>query len=214
MPEITVHGIPGSPYVRAVLLGCLEKGISYRLQPMAMELMYSAQHLALHPFARIPIIEHGDFRLYETQAILRYINDAFAGPALVPDSPKARARMNQAMGISDSYVFPSISQGIVWNRIIAARFGKSCDESVVQAALPKAQTCINALDEVLGADPYITGSKVSLGDLLLAPHIDFLPGVVEGSEMLKGTRVELWLNRMRGRSSMQATTWDRLINAA
>lgn len=214
MSDIIIHGVPGSPYLRATLLGCLEKGIPYRLQRMPMEAMRSAQHLALHPFARIPIIEHGGFTLYETQAILRYINDAFAGPALTPDTPHALARMNQVIGIADCYVFPSVSQGIVWNRIVAPQLGRPGDERAVQAALPQAQVCVHALDALLGTQPFLAGAHLSLADLLLAPHLDFLPGVPEGEKMLRGTRLEAWLDRMRTLQSMQATAWDRLSTAA
>ena len=46
--------------------------------------MGSASHLALHPFDRVPIFQHGDFTLYETSAIATYVDEAFEGPALSP----------------------------------------------------------------------------------------------------------------------------------
>ncbi|MFW1447746.1 glutathione S-transferase N-terminal domain-containing protein, partial [Vibrio parahaemolyticus] len=69
------YGIPGSPYLRSVLLGLQEKGAGYRLAVFGRDLgaARSEEHLQIHPFGRIPILDHGDFRLYETQAILRYL---------------------------------------------------------------------------------------------------------------------------------------------
>jgi glutathione S-transferase len=66
-----VYGIPGSPYLCSALMGFVEKNAPYRLAVMAMGEHRSEEHLRRHPFARIPVLEHDGFRLYETQAILR-----------------------------------------------------------------------------------------------------------------------------------------------
>jgi glutathione S-transferase len=72
MNDFVVYGVPGSPYLRSALLGLHEKGAAYRLAVLGTDLgrARSEEHLKLHPFGRIPILTHGDFRLYETQAIL------------------------------------------------------------------------------------------------------------------------------------------------
>jgi glutathione S-transferase len=82
MSTTIIHGIPGSPYVRKPLLVCEEKGAPYRLA--AMEFggsTKSPEHLACHPFGRIPAIEHGAFKLYEAQAIDRCIAALSRAPA-------------------------------------------------------------------------------------------------------------------------------------
>ena len=43
-----------------------------------------AWYTDLHPFGRMPAFEHDGFRLFETAAISRYVDEAFAGPALQP----------------------------------------------------------------------------------------------------------------------------------
>jgi glutathione S-transferase len=50
--------------------------------------------MARHRFGKIPAFEHAGFRLYETGAITRYVDEAFPGPRLQPDDPRDRARMN------------------------------------------------------------------------------------------------------------------------
>jgi len=82
MSEFVIHSIPGSPFGRAVLLALEEKGARYRLAPVAPGTLRTPGHLARHPFGRIPVMDHGDFRLYETQAILRYLARAVPSPAL------------------------------------------------------------------------------------------------------------------------------------
>ncbi len=112
MTEVVVHGVPGSPYVRSVLLALEEKAAPYRLAAMGIGEGRSPGHLARHPFGRIPVIDHGDFQLYETQAIVRYVDAVFPGPTLRPADPRAAARADQVCGIVDWYLFPQVSATI------------------------------------------------------------------------------------------------------
>ena len=99
--KITVYGFEASTYVRTVRMVLAEKGAEYDLVPvdiMAGE-NKRPEHLARHPFAKIPVVEHGAKRLYETGAITRYLNDALAGTSLIPDGVMDRARMDLALGL-------------------------------------------------------------------------------------------------------------------
>jgi glutathione S-transferase len=96
MTEFAVYGIPGSPYMRAVLMGLEEKNAAYRIEVLGPGEAKGAEYLGIHPFGRVPAFEHGDFRLYETQAILRYLDDILPNPPLIPDDARAAARMNKS----------------------------------------------------------------------------------------------------------------------
>lgn len=211
MSALVVHGIPGSPFVRMALLACLEKGAPHRLQAMAFSEAKSPAHLTRHPFGRIPFAEHDGFWLYESQAILRYVDLAFEGPSLVPAEAKPAARMQQVMNICDWYVTPSITAGIGWNRVVAPIFGMPADESAVQAALPQARTCIAALEDLLGAQPYFAGDHLTLADIMVFAHADFMPKSPEGAELLAGSPLLSWLERMRARPSARATSLETLM---
>jgi glutathione S-transferase len=208
--RVTLHGVPGSPYTRAPLLACEEKGVPWRLQALGLGQSKSPEHLERHPFGRLPVFEDGDFRLYETQAILRYVDAAYDGPPLTPADPKAMARMSQVMNIVDSYVMPSLSSGIAWNRMVAPLFGMPVDEEAVKAAIPQGRTCIAVLEDLLGEKPYFGGAAPSLADLMAYPHIDFAPHSPEGSELIAGSPLLGWLERMAERPSAKATTWEAL----
>ena len=210
MSDIVIHGVPGSPYVRMPLITCEEKGVAYRLAPMAMGASGSPEHLARQPFGRIPAMEHGDFKLYEAQAIVRYIDQAFDGPVLTPANPKAAARMSQVMNIVDWYVMPSLSVGIGFNRVIRPMFDMPVDEAEVARALPMAQTCVAALGDILGDKPYFTGEAISLADLAAFCHLDFAVLSPEGREMLAGTPLLAWLERMGARPAARKTSMAAL----
>ncbi|HEV7385037.1 MAG TPA: glutathione S-transferase family protein [Phenylobacterium sp.] len=209
---IVIHGIPGSPYVRKPLLVCEEKGAPYRLAAMSFGTgaHKTPDYLAKNPFGRLPTIEHGDFVLYEAQAIGRYIDQVFDGPSLTPAEPRAQARMNQVMNIVDWYVMPSISAGIGFNRIVKPKFGMTPDEDAVAAALPMARTCVAALEDILAGKPYFAGEAVSLADLFAYGHFEILNQTPEGADMLAGSPLLGWMERMAARPSVQKTTWERL----
>jgi glutathione S-transferase len=217
MNDFTVYGVPGSPYVRSALLGLHEKGAPYRLAVLGRDLggSRSEQHLQRHPFGRIPILEHGDFRLYETQAILRYLDAILPAPSLQPRDARATARMNQITGIVDWYVFPYISVGITAERFMSQRFwGRGPNEANIAQALPRARICIQELERLKGSAEFLTGDCLSIADLMLAPQLQFFRGTPEAEELMGGTSIDEWLKRMQARPSMQATEAQRLQQAA
>ena len=212
MSEVIIYGIPGSPYVRMPLLACEEKGVPYTLSAMEFGKTRTPEHLARMPFGRIPYIEHDGFWLYEADAILRYIDQAFDGPSLTPADPRAQARMNQVMGIVDWYVMPSVSSGVGFNRIVKPIFGLPVDEAAVAAALPQARTCIRALEDLLADKPYFAGDRVSLADLMAVAHLDLFPRSPEGAEIMAGSPLLAWLDRMNARPSVATTTMAKMMN--
>src|SRR5436190_22777849 len=117
MSEFIVHSIPGSPFGRAVLTTLEEKGASYRFSPVALGTLRSPEHLARHPFGRVPVLEHDGFMLYETQAVLRYLDRLVPQPALTPADPKRAARMDQVMNVNDWYLFHRVRNVMVVQRV-------------------------------------------------------------------------------------------------
>src|SRR6478672_8608708 len=134
MSEFIVHSIPGSPFGRTVMATLEEKGASYRLAPVAPGTFKSPEHLARHPFGRVPVLEHDGFALYETQAILRYLDRVLPTPSLTPADPKRTARMDQAMNVNDWYLFQGVANVIVFHRVVGPRvLGLAPDEAAIEA---------------------------------------------------------------------------------
>jgi len=216
MSEFIVHTIPGSPFARAVLATLEEKGARYRLAPLAPGSHKSPQHLARHPFGRVPVLEHDGFVLYETQAILRYLDRVLPEPALTPTDARCAARMDQVMNINDWYLFHGVANVIVFHRVIGPRvLGLSPDEAAIAAAMPAACEVFAELARLLGEQPYLAGEGLSLADLIVAPHVAFFTATPEWAE-LGAPRHNLvaWLARMEARPSMLATTWERVNEMA
>lgn len=209
MTDFTVYSVPGSPFGRAVLIALEEKGASWRLQPTSPR---DPAHLARHPFARVPVLEHDGFSLYETQAILRYIDRILPEPALTPTNPKAAAKMDQMINVSDWYLFQGVGNVIAFQRIVMPRLmGIPTDEAACAAAVPRAEQVFAELANALGDQPYFAGDALSLADIQIAPQIDFLAMTPEGGTILAAhPALTGWLARMHARPSLLATTWEKL----
>jgi len=206
MTTITVHGIPGSPFLRSVEVALKEKGADYHLNAMAPDEHKGLEHLQRHPFGRIPAIEIDGFSLYETQAIIRYLDEAYPNPPLTPGNAAQRARMNQVIGIIECYFFPKAAAPIAFQRIIGPKLlGLPTDEAPIAEAMPMARVCFAELDRLLGDQPYFCGDKVSIADIMLAAQLDLLTETPEGAELIADTGLEPWLTRMLARPSFVAT---------
>jgi hypothetical protein len=137
-----LFGAEYSVYVRIVRLALAEKGTDYELVPVDIFASDGPpqDYLERHPFGRIPAFEYEGFRLYETGAITRYVDDVFDGRRLQPLDPRERARCNQLKSIADNYAYPTLVWGVYVERVSKPASGAAADENAIAAALPKART--------------------------------------------------------------------------
>jgi glutathione S-transferase len=211
-PPFIVHAVPGSPFVRAVLAALEEKGAPYRAVAVPPGGMRAQPHIGRHPFGRVPVLEHDGFLLYETQAILRYLDRVLPEPKLTPADPKAAARMDQVMNISDWYLFQGVGNVIGFHRIVAPRLlGQAPDETAIRNCMGAGHRVMSELARLLGDQPYFAGAKFTLADLLVCAQLEFLRSTPEWTELAADrSKLATWLDRVAARPSMQATSWERV----
>jgi glutathione S-transferase len=206
MATPALFGAAYSVYVRSARLALEEKGVPYRLEEVDVFAPGGppAAYRQRHPFGRIPAFEHDGFHLYETGAITRYVDEAFAGPPLQPADPKRRARMNQAISILDNYAYRTLVWDIFVERVRAPKQGRTADEQKIAAALPKAATCLAALQAIMGDGEYLTGETLTLADLHAAPMVAYFRLAAEGASLLeRHPALASWWQRMARRRSVE-----------
>ncbi len=216
MSNFVVHSIPGSPFGRSVLATLVEKNAAFRLAAVEPRSIKSQPYLSMHPFGRVPVLEHDGFSLYDTQAILRYLDRVLPAPALTPADPKAAARMDQFLGICDWYLHQGVGNVIAFQRIVRPRIlGMPADEAAIAEAVPRAHLVFGELSRLLGGNSYLAGAQLSLADILVASHMEFMSQTPEWTQLI-ADRPNLpdWLARMTARKSFQATTWERVAAMA
>lgn len=216
MSEFIVHTVPGSPFARAVMATLEEKGAPWRLSALTPGAHRAEPHMSRNPFGRMPAVEHGDFTIYETAAILRYLDRVLREPPLTPDDPKAAARMDQVMSINDWYLFQGVGNVIGFQRVVGPMLmGLTPDVAAIEAVMPKAQTVFAVLGGILGDQSYFAGKSVSLADLMVAPQVDMLAQTPEWTALTaERPNLVAWLGRMNARPSLAATTMSKVAALA
>ncbi len=168
MPDVVLHGFPQSTYVRTARLVCEEKGIKYELRPLALK---QPEHLALHPWGKMPVLTHGRLTLFETAAITRYLDEAFDGPALQPEDPAERARMVQWISVFNAYIYENVVNGLYFPLRRAAKEGVAPDRAAIDACLANAARDLQVLEKAHDKGPWMVGNQLTLADLFFAPVI-------------------------------------------
>lgn len=202
-----IYGPELSTYVRTVRLAFEEKGASYKLEPVnVMAGENKGAYLARHPFGKVPAFEHDGVALYETDAIIRYLDQVVPGKRLTPEEARDAARMNQVMGIVDAYGYGAIIGKIVWQRLVMPMLGGQGDAAIVEEAKPMASTCLKEFERIKGSDSFLAGREVSLADLFLAPIFFYLTNTPDAEGLLSDTPgLRQWWSDFSARPSMIKT---------
>jgi len=203
MPDVTIYGPAMSTCVRTALMACVEKGVAHAREDVDFR---SVAYRSLHPFNKVPAMRHGDFVLFETGAIGRYVDRAFPGPPLQPADIKSLARMDQWMSAIMDYVYKVMVGELIWERLMVPMRGGQPDDAKIEAAVPKVAHQLSVFDAALTTAPFLAGAEASLADLMLFPVIFYLKVTPEGAAALaKAPAVSAWYDRMAARPSAAAT---------
>src|SRR5206468_3134977 len=112
------------------------------------------------------------FMVYETAAIVTYVDDAFDGQKLTPDTPQLRARMNQWISAVNGYYYPYLIYHVSHERNVFPQLGIASDETVVAHAMPKVEICLQVLERELSRSrEFLLGPQLSLADFFMLPII-------------------------------------------
>ena len=183
MSDPIVYGFPRSTYVNIVRMILTYKNVPYHFQDLE-PVMGKPEHLALHPFDRVPVLRHDDFTIYETSAIASYVDEAFAGPRLTPQDVRARGRMNQWISAVNSYYYPYMIYHVTHERIVFPELGIAPDEKVVAHALPKIELGLGVLErELSDGRNYLVGPELSIADFFLLPSTFAFNFTEEGKQL-------------------------------
>ncbi|MFL6812571.1 MAG: glutathione S-transferase family protein [Bradyrhizobium sp.] len=185
MSDPVVYGFPRSTFVNIVRLVLTHKDVAYTFDDLE-PVMGKPEHLALHPFNRVPIFRHGDLTVYETSAIVSYIDEAFEGARLTPSDVRARARMNQWISAVNSYYYPYMIYHLTHELIVFPELGIASDEKVVAHAMPKVELALAVVErELAHGDKYLLGSSLTLADFYLLPSTFALGLTEQGKAMYR-----------------------------
>lgn len=202
-----VFGHPMSTCMRKVLTTLAEKG--HRAEVVLVDLMKGEhkkpEHLARQPFGVIPVFEDDDgFQIYESRAIIRYLDAKLSGPSLVPEDLKERGRMEQWISIEQSNFSPAAMK-VVMQVMFAPMRGAQPDQQIIEQGKTDASKALDVLEKALAGREFIAGS-FSLAEITWMPYVDYL--IAAGGADLVNNRenVAAWWKRISARPSWQQAT--------
>ena len=204
---ITLWGFDGSTYVRTVKMLLAEKGVTEFTQVPLNVLAGEPKrpdHLERHPFGKVPVLDYDGFRVLETAAITRFLNDVLPGKSLIPGTPKDRARMDMLIGIADSYGYGSLIGGVAAYHLFPDFVGGQ-DESARQAGIESGRKVLQLAMDTRGESPFLAGD-LSLADLFLAPILFYVSLTPDRDAVFDIPGFAEWWTRVEGLPSYRSTS--------
>jgi glutathione S-transferase len=186
------------PYAHRTRLILREKNIAFEYTEVNLQ-NKPARFLAVSPYGKVPALVHDGATIYESAIINEYLDETFAQPRLMPDSPVARAKVRIWIDYCDDY-------------FIADHYAllKNLDQTKHGTLLHKAESNFRFMDregltKLSTGGPYWLGSEPSVADFAWYPFFERLPawthyrGLKIPDDCL---RLRRWLEAMSGRESV------------
>ena len=189
MNTITLYGFAPSTYTRTARMAAIELGVPVELKPIEFK---KASHYALHPYGKMPALEHGETRVFETLAIAAYLDAKFGPGTLLPADAVARARTLQWTSAAIDYVYDDLVDGL---------HAEPAPRERVAAAAQQLEMLNVALDRSM----YFGGEHVTLCDLFLFPMVGFAAAKMGPESVARLDALSAWTKRMGERPSAQET---------
>ncbi|WP_445178708.1 glutathione S-transferase family protein [Pseudomonas sp. McL0111] len=162
---LRILGRASSINVRKVLWACEELQIPFERENWGsgFKSTESAEFLALNPCAMVPVIQDGDFTLWESNTIIRYLAAQYDGAQLYPAEAKARARVDQWIDWQASELNRSWSYAFM---SLVRQSPDYQDKSALDDGIKQWSKSMGILDQQLKkTGAYVAGEVFSLADI-------------------------------------------------
>jgi len=197
---IKLHYHPLSTYSRRVLIAFAEKQIAHELVlvDMAARRHREQPYLSLNPYGRVPTLEEDGFGLFESTAILNYLEATRPTPPLVPTDARNRALVDMHMKLCDLQFTRQAGAITFPKRFLPEERWNTAAMAEAKAEIEKH---LAILDRHLAGKTYLVAEQFSLADVCYAPFLEFLPLM----EIAPPPAVAAWSERLLARPSAVAT---------
>ncbi len=170
---MTIHFYAGSgsPYVWRVWLALEHKALPYELHLLSFQAAehQKPEYLAINPRGKVPAIVDDGFALYESTAILHYLEDRYpsSGKTLFPGDAKARALVHRLLAEADNYVSHAIE------KLVGEIFFKPADQrdaGVIAAGRQEFGDELARVESAMAGD-FLAGAVPSAADFAVYPFV-------------------------------------------
>ncbi|XP_051196147.1 probable glutathione S-transferase GSTF2 [Lolium perenne] len=165
-PVVKVYGTAKSWNISRVLVSLGEAGVQYEIVAVdfaAGEHM-SPAHLARNPFGQVPVLEDGDFCLWESRAITKYVCRKYKPELLRVGNLVGSATVDVWLEVEAQQYSP-VMEAILIEIRLRPIFGHQVDERVVEKNIEKLKKVLSVYESRLSSSKYLAGDFISLADL-------------------------------------------------
>ncbi len=121
------------------------------------------EYLAMNPNKLIPTLQDGDFSLFESSAIVRYLVRTYGTGTLWPANAHEAAHADQWMEWATTTLYPDITTSIFLGLIRTP--AKDRNTAAIDTSIQRAGEKLAILDRILGNHPYILGDTLTVADI-------------------------------------------------
>lgn len=197
-----IFGHPMSTCTRKVLMTLAETNIPHEMivVDFAKGEHKAPAHVARQPFGQVPAMHDGDFELYESRAICRYISEK-ASSALIPSDLRDRARMEQWISVETSNFTPPVMK-FIYHGI----FQRTQTPETLATATEQTTTALDIMERQLANTPYLAGGTFSLADICFMPYIEYAMSTQAKELFTSHPHVSAWWNKISERPTWKKAT--------
>jgi len=206
MSKPVLYGFDGSTYVRSVRMLLAEKGVDYDQVPLNVleGEPQQPEHLARHPFGKVPVLEHDGHRILETASISRYANEVFSGMDFIPGNAADRARMDTTISMIDAYGYAALLGGVAAYHLFPDFVGGRNDEAR-KKGIRDGMLLLDYLMQLRGDSTFIAGDERTLADFHLAPIIAYVAMTDDAGQIFSVAGFASWWEHVNALESFKVT---------
>lgn len=158
------------------------------------------EYLARNPMGQIPLLQDGDFVLWESNAIVRYLCSKHAAGALYPTDLAARADADRWMDWQTTEL--SRAMGPAFLQLVRTPAAQRNDAAVADS-ITRTEPLLAILDAQLLEREFVCGAQMTMADLVLgcAAHRWF--GLPAPAQRTPRPQVERWYRALAARPAAQ-----------
>ncbi|XP_047957563.1 glutathione S-transferase F9-like isoform X2 [Salvia hispanica] len=206
---VKVYG-PDYASPKRVILCLIEKEIDY--ETVDVDLFkgehLSPQYLKLQPFGVLPVIEDGDYILYESRAIIRYYAEKYRsqGSELLGKTIEERGLIEQWLDV-EAHNFQPPLYDLVVQLLINPKTGVASDPKRIQEDEEKLAKTLDVYEERLSVSKYLASDTFSLADLSHIPFGNYLVTTLKKEYLIRDRKnVSRWWDDISSRPS-----WKKVL---
>lgn len=197
---LKLHHHPFSTYSRRVNIALIEKNIP--CERIEVDMMAGAHrgeaYRKLNPYGRVPTLVEDDFVLYESTAILEYLEATHPNPPLQPADTRGRALVSMHMKLCDLQLARQSGTIIFPKRFLPK---ERWDEAAMAQAKKEIDKHLGILDTQLAGKKYLVADAYSLAEVCYVPFVEFFPLM----DITPPANVAAWAKRILERPSSVQT---------